>query len=66
MSIRMIARELYRLQREVEELEKNIKTLPQGDKEEMTAQLRKLRAERDRMRGILNGSKDDSPYRKPR
>lgn len=58
MSIRLIARELYRLQQEVAALEKEMARAPTGQIEALSDQLRKKRAERDRMRRALDGSKD--------
>jgi hypothetical protein len=66
MSIRLIAKDLYLLKQEVERLEKQIKGTPFEKQEQLEAQLRKVRAERDRMQGILNGSKEPAGYRKPR
>ncbi len=60
MSIRMIAKELYHLQREVEKLEAEIESAPSHEREEREAieeRLRIARAERDRMRKILDGEK---------
>ncbi|MGD2126018.1 MAG: hypothetical protein PVG99_08060 [Desulfobacteraceae bacterium] len=65
MSIRMIARDLYRLEKEVETLEKRFKSAPAEQKRDLEEQLRKARAERDRMRSVLEGSKEPLPYRKP-
>ena len=58
MSIRLIARELYRLQQEVDALEKEREIAPAGRLEELADRLRKKRAERDRMRRVLDGSKE--------
>ena len=66
MSIRLIAKDLYLLKQEVEKLERQVKGAPAEKREELEAQLRKLRAERDRMQGILNGAKEPGGYRKPR
>ena len=66
MSIRLIARDLYKLQQEVEKLETQLKNIPFEEKREMEDQLRKLKAERNRMRRILEGSKEPPSYRKPR
>ncbi|OQX10402.1 MAG: hypothetical protein BWK80_45775 [Desulfobacteraceae bacterium IS3] len=60
MSIRLIAKDLYQLIREVEQLEKQIENAPVEKREEMADRLRKLKAERDRMRRILDGTKDSS------
>ena len=57
MSIRLIARELYRLQQEVEQLEKELPRAPTEQYEGLQDQLRKKRAERNRMRRALDGSK---------
>ena len=58
MSIRLIARDLYRLIREVSELEKLIDGAPLERQEAMTDELRKVKAERDRLRRVLDGSKE--------
>ena len=66
MSIRMIAKEYYRLQQEVEKLESQLESTPLMEREEIKESLRKTRAETDRMRSILEGAKEPPPYRKPR
>ncbi len=58
MSIRLIAKDLYELIRKVERLEKKIDETPYKNQSGMKDQLRKLRAERDRMRKVLEGCKD--------
>jgi hypothetical protein len=65
MSIRLIAKDLYRLEKDVEYLEKALLESPAEKRPELELKLRKARAERNRMRGILEGSKEESPYRKP-
>ena len=60
MSIRLIARDLYRLQQEVEKLEQQIKSTGVEKREVLKDRLRKLTAERNRMRKILNGEIDRS------
>jgi hypothetical protein len=57
MSIRLIARELYRLQAEVEKIEKKIAVSAAENSVDLKEQLRKLKAERDRMRRALDGQK---------
>jgi hypothetical protein len=57
MSIRLIARDLYRLIRKVSELEKQIDDAPMGRQEAMTDELRKAKVERDRLQRALDGSK---------
>jgi hypothetical protein len=58
MSIRLIARELYRLQKEVERLEQELAQAPQERKERIADRLRIVRAENKRMRDVLDGQKD--------
>jgi hypothetical protein len=65
MPIRMIAQELYRLQQEVEKLENQLEALPYDQREDLKERLRKTRAERNRMRRILEGNKEPPAYRKP-
>jgi hypothetical protein len=62
MSIRLIAKDLYRLQQEVEHLEKQIENAPFDKKEKLKDQLRKVKAERDQIRRMLDGSKDAPTY----
>ena len=66
MSIHLIARDLYRLEREVSELEARLASCPASERDEIEDRLRKTRAERNRMRNILEGAKEDPPYRRPR
>ena len=56
----MIARELYILLREVEKTEKELKNAPFEKHQEIKDKLRKIKAERNRMRAILEGKKDRS------
>jgi GAF domain-containing protein len=62
----MIARDLYRLQQEVDRLESQLKAVPAAKREDFEDQLRKTRAERDRVKRMLEGSKEEPPYRKPK
>ncbi len=57
MTIRLIAMDLYRLIREVEALEKKFEDAPYDRKEKFKFELIKLRAERDRLRRMLEGNK---------
>jgi hypothetical protein len=63
MPIRMIAQELYRLLQEVEKVEKQLQNTPFEKHEEIKDQLRKLKAERNRVRDILEGKKEHKPNR---
>ena len=58
MPIRMIAQELYRTLKEVEKLKKAFKNAPLEKREEIKDQLRKIKAERNRMRAVLEGKKE--------
>jgi septal ring factor EnvC (AmiA/AmiB activator) len=65
VSIREVAKELYRLEREVDELEGRLKNLPPQERGEVEDRLRKARAERDNLRKVLEAKKEPPPYRKP-
>ncbi len=58
MPIRLIAKDLYRLIKEVEKVQEQIETARPEQLEKLKDRLRRLTAERDRMRGILEGSKE--------
>jgi hypothetical protein len=62
----MIARELYRLQQEVDQLERRVQACPPGKRQEIEEELRKAKAERDKVKRMLEGTKEEPPYRKPR
>jgi len=64
MPIRLLARDLYRLQQDVEKLEKQLATAAFDQQEPIRLRLIAARAERDRLRRVLDGQKD-SPH-KPR
>lgn len=66
MSIRFIAKDLYRLQREVESLEKLLKTAPAEEKNDIENRLLRLRAERDHVRAVLEAKKEPPSYRRPK
>jgi hypothetical protein len=61
MSIRLIAKDLYRLQKEVQGLTKQLDAASPQERDDLENQLRKGKAERDRMRRILDGRLDRSP-----
>lgn len=63
--IRELARELYRLQQEVDRLEKRLMEAPSAQKEGVEEELRTLRSERDRFRKILEAKKESPPIRRP-
>ena len=60
MSIRGVARELYRTMMRVEELKSKLRdrNIPEAEKTELAEQLRQTMAERDRVQAMLEGAKD--------
>jgi len=60
MSIRLLARDLYRLIREVEQLENQLQRSSAEKNDHLRTRLHKVRAERDRLRRALEGRKDRS------
>ena len=62
----MIARDLYRLRRKVEELEEQLSVVSKDQKASVENQIYKITAKRNRMKKILDGNKEPPPYRKPR
>jgi len=60
MSIRLLAIELYKQIKEVEELEKKLDESPLAidERNELNERLRRARAERDRIKAILEGAKE--------
>ena len=66
MSIRMIAKELYLLQQEVDKIEKKIQESPKSNRPELEEMLRKAKAEPNRMKSILEGQKSNAATQKRR
>ena len=58
MTIRGIARELYRLQQQVERLQKALESASGAKHVDIEHQLRKVKAEHNRLRRILDGQLD--------
>ena len=58
MSVRLIAKDLYRLIGEAEKLKSELHAASPAKREELLDRLRKVSAERDRLRRALEGSKD--------
>jgi hypothetical protein len=63
--IRELARELYRLQQEVDRLEERLRDVPSAQKDGIEEELHRLRSERDRFRRILEAKKESPPIRRP-
>lgn len=66
MSLKLIARELYRLKQEVEKLEQQVEDAPMGEIAALEDKLRKTRADKVRLQRMLDGSKEPPAYRLPR
>ena len=58
MSIRLLAKDLYRLMREVADLQRQVDDAPPDKTESLEDRLRKLKAEHDRLRRALDGNKE--------
>ncbi len=58
MSIRLLAKDLYRLHREVEKLEKQLQQAAPEKKAALEERLRRARAEKEELRRILDGQLD--------
>lgn len=56
MAIRQIARDLYRLTRECEALERKLQDAPIEKRAAIESELRKRRTERERVRRALDGA----------
>jgi transposase-like protein len=56
----MVAVELYRVMKQIEEFEEKLDSLSTGSKErlELDRELKKARAEKDRLKKMLEGAKD--------
>lgn len=62
MSIRLIAKELYRLQQEVGKTEAELETVPYSEREAKQDQLRRVKAEWQRLKNIMAGEKAPPPF----
>ena len=58
MSLRLIAKDLYRLQQAVDRLEKQLADSPVHKRHELRHSLERAKLERDQMRRILDGRLD--------
>jgi hypothetical protein len=55
MSIKLLARDLYRLQKEVEDLEQRLASARMEERVGIEEALRRVRAEKERVRRALDG-----------
>lgn len=65
MSIKNVARDLYRLQKEVERLEKELENCPPDKRQHLEEELIEARQERDKIKELLEGAKQTPTYRRP-
>lgn len=61
MSLRDLARELYRAQQQVERLEKLLLSATPEEEAAIEGELQEARAERRQLQKIIDGRKDSSP-----
>ncbi len=62
MSIRLLATELYRAKKQVEQLESELEKCSPKDKTNIQEELRVARASHDKIRKMLDGAKTPSPF----
>ncbi|WP_319525344.1 hypothetical protein [uncultured Desulfosarcina sp.] len=55
MSIRLIAKDLYRLQQAVDRLERKLAQAPLEERDRLKRELGRARSERDRIKRMLDG-----------
>lgn len=58
MSLRLIAKDLYRLQQTVDRLEKELASCPTARRDALKLKLAQAKTERDQVRRILDGRLD--------
>lgn len=64
MSIRLIAKDLYRAQQSVDQLQKQIDSSSEAEKNDLALELKAAIQERDMLRRMLDGEKDSGDFRK--
>jgi predicted nucleic acid-binding Zn-ribbon protein len=64
MSIRALARDLYRAQQEVSKLEKELEEASHDKRDVVQDELRQVRAELNTLKKMLDGEKESSSFRK--
>lgn len=58
MSLRLIARDLYRLQQEVDRLEKKLAESPPARRDQLRLKLARAKTEREQVKRMLDGHLD--------
>ena len=58
MSLRLIARDLYRLHQQVERLQKELAAAPGAKRDALKRKLRQVETERDQVKRMLDGRLD--------
>ncbi len=66
MSLRMIAKDLYRLRKEVERLEQQLGVARVSERRTIEERLRIAMEEKDRLQSMLEGAKEQPACRRPR
>jgi len=66
MSLRLIAKDLYRLKKEVEALEQRLLSAHESQRPELEKRLAEALQERDNLQAMLDGAKEPPAYRLPR
>lgn len=66
MSIKGVAKELYRLQKELEKLEDQLRSAPPEQRIELELKFKKTKAERDRVKALLEGMKQYPDIKRPK
>ena len=64
MSIRLIAKDLYRAQQNVDQLQKQIESSSEAEKNVLAVDLNAAIQERDMLRRMLDGEKESGDFRK--
>ncbi len=66
MSLRLIAKDLYRLKKDVGALEQKILTASESEKSDIEKRLAAARQERDSLQAMLDSAKEPPAYRLPK
>lgn len=66
MSIKEVARELYRVEKEIERIGGVLRGASPEEKKKLELRLKQLKTEKDRVRAVLEGMKQYPDVRKPR